>query len=44
MKHIPILSYPWDDINETREHRGWPWHVRGNPWVWPVEFERMEAP
>lgn len=34
------VSYPWEDIQETREHRGKPWYVYGNPWVWPITFER----
>ena len=32
------VSYPWEDIRETLEHRGKPWHICGNPWVWVVEF------
>lgn len=35
-------SYPWEDIHETRTYKGLPWHVRGNPWVWATEFERIE--
>lgn len=34
------ISYPWENVQETREHKGLPWYVRGNPWVWVVEFER----
>lgn len=34
-------SYPWDDIRETRTHRGKPWHIYGNPWVWVVTFRRV---
>jgi hypothetical protein len=33
-------SYPWEDIQETREYKGKPWYVYGNPWVWVYEFER----
>ncbi len=33
-------SYPWELIRETREHRGKPWYVRGNPHVFATEFER----
>lgn len=34
-------SYPWEDIRETREHRGKPWNVIGNPLVWAIKFERI---
>lgn len=37
-------SYPWEDIQETREHRGRPWYVRGNPFVWVIEFELIDKP
>jgi len=37
------VSYPWEEGNEVREHRGKPWYVIGNPWVWRVEFSRVEA-
>jgi hypothetical protein len=36
------VSYPWQDIRETREYRGKPWYVYGNPLQWVVEFERTE--
>ena len=36
------ISYPWEDVHETREHRGKPWIVCGNPWVFPIEFKRIE--
>ena len=36
------ISYPWEDINETRQHRGKIWFVIGNPWVWVVAFERLK--
>ena len=32
------ISYPWEDVQETREYRGKPWFVRGNPWVWVYVF------
>lgn len=35
-------SYPWEDIQETKEYRGKSWRVYGNPWNWAVEFERTE--
>ena len=34
-------SYPWEDIQETREYKGKPWYVYGNPWVFAYEFERV---
>lgn len=34
-------SYPWEDIQETRTYKGNPWYVIGNPWVWVIEFERV---
>jgi hypothetical protein len=37
------VSYPWEDIQETREHRGRPWHVMGNPWVWCLTLSREES-
>lgn len=36
------ISYPWEDINETRSHRGKPWYVRGNPWVWAYTFKQVQ--
>jgi hypothetical protein len=33
-------SYPWEDIQETKEYKGKPWYVHGNPWVWVYEFEK----
>ena len=35
------ISYPWEDITETREHKGKKWHIYGSPWVWVIEFEKM---
>lgn len=34
-------SYPWEDIQETKEYKGKPWYVYGNPWVFVYEFERV---
>ncbi len=38
-----FVSYPWENINETREHRGKKWYVIGNPWVWAYTFKRIEG-
>jgi hypothetical protein len=27
------VSYPWEEVRETRTFRGLPWIVTGNPWV-----------
>ena len=35
-------SFPLDDIQETREYKGVPWYVKGNPWVWVVTCERSK--
>lgn len=35
------VSYPWQDIEETREHRGKPWYVCGNPYVFVYSFEEL---
>lgn len=36
---IEYVSYPWEAIQEESEYRGKPWHIRGNPWVWRIEFK-----
>ena len=39
-KHVThYVSYPWEDVQETREHRGLPWYVMGNPYVWAMSFK-----
>lgn len=38
------VSYPWEDIQETREHRGLRWIVCGNPWVWVYSYEPCDKP
>jgi hypothetical protein len=39
---VSYVSYPWEDVHEEREHRGLPWQVIGNPWVWVVQFKALE--
>ena len=34
------ISYPWEDVQETREHRGKPWLVCGNPYNWALSWEQ----
>ena len=34
------ISYPWEDIQETRQHRGLIWYVIGNPYVWAITSEK----
>jgi len=41
-KVISYISYPWEDIRETREHRGLKWVVCGNPHVWAVTFKVLK--
>jgi len=41
-KEACFVSYPWESVRETREHRGKPWYVVGNPWIAVYEFERTE--
>ena len=39
---VSYISYPWEDIRETREHRGLKWIVCGNPHVWVVTFKVLK--
>ncbi|MDD3881914.1 MAG: hypothetical protein PHI27_06645 [Eubacteriales bacterium] len=41
---VNYISYPWDDVYETREYKGLPWYVRGNPWVWAYTFRQTDKP
>ena len=36
------VSYPWEDIQETRVHRGLAWYVIGNPYVWALSHEKVD--
>ena len=40
---VHYISYPWEADTETREHRGLPWFVYGNPWTWAVSFKKLEG-
>lgn len=42
-KIVAYESYPWASGNETREHRGLPWYVWGNPYVWAYRFGVVRA-
>lgn len=43
-KIVSYVSYPWKStIWDTCEHRGKPWVVVANPWVWVVEFKVKES-
>jgi hypothetical protein len=37
------VSYPWAGEPETRTHRGKPWLVVPNPWVWALTFRRLRG-
>lgn len=42
-KHISsYVSFPWEAVEEVREHRGKPWIVCGNPYVWAVAFKKID--
>lgn len=36
------VSYPWDEGTQVCEHRGRPWYVFGNPWVFGAEFKMIK--
>jgi hypothetical protein len=36
------VSYPWEDIQETRIYRGKEWFVIGNPIVWVTGFKVLD--
>jgi hypothetical protein len=36
-------SYPFEDVQEVRQHRDKPWYVIGNPWVWALTFRRVDS-
>ncbi len=35
------VSYPWEDIQVARQHRGLTWYVTGNCFVWVLTSERV---
>jgi hypothetical protein len=35
------VSYPWDNLRETKERNGLLWYVIGNPFVWVIQFEKI---
>ena len=35
------VSYPWVDIQEIMGYKGKLLYVYGNPWVWVIEFEKI---
>ena len=37
------VSYPWEDVRETREYRGKEWKVFGNPQVFVYDFEGINC-
>ena len=37
------VSYPWEEIRRTEEHKGLTHYIVGNPWVWAYGFKRVGA-
>ncbi len=37
------VSYPWENVQEARKHRGKPWLVIGNPWVFVIVFLEIKT-
>ena len=33
-----FVSYPWESVQEVREHKGLNWYVVGNPWNWVITW------
>lgn len=36
------VSYPWENIRETRTKGSLPWYVVGNPWAWCISFNSLD--
>jgi len=41
-KIVSYVSFPWEEIRETRTYRGKPWIITGNPHVWVIKFKRVK--
>jgi len=37
------VSYPWEDVQETRTYRGKDWFIHGNPKIWVTTFRMIEC-
>ena len=42
-KILGYVSFPWDGERERRVHRGLPWLILPNPFVWAITFKQTEA-